>query len=123
MNTAKPTCYRCGTQNNVFTDLVFDRNRNSYTIHPVCINCKKSDLELDNTIRWEHNLKEIEHDVAEQIISKRFPNIKFKESAIKTLMRLMRKYSVRCVFEICMLLRSGFNANIIAQKCHKKFTS
>lgn len=123
MNTAKPRCHRCGTQNNVFTDLVFDKSKNGYTIHHICIKCKKCDLELNTTIQWEHNLKEIEYDVAEQIISKKFTNIKFKKSAIDILVNLMQKYSIRCVFNVCILLDSEFNPHLISALCKKKFIS
>lgn len=112
-------CNRCGAVNNVFHDAVYDENNNTYTLVPTCINCKKADLEIKDVLSWEEKLKVLETYVAEQLIEWKFGNIKFKNSAKKTLVNLMRKYSVRTVFEICMGLDATFNPHLIAQRCEK----
>lgn len=117
-NTLK--CNRCGKTSNVFMDAIYDKNNNTYTLIPTCINCKKSDLEFKNLASWEKQLDDLETYVADQLILHKFNNIKFKNSAKKTLVNLMRKYSVRRVFEICMLLDTNFNPHLIAEKCQKK---
>lgn len=115
------TCSFCKTKNNVFHTIISDNGK--YDIKPICINCQKKAIENHDVILWEHDLKDIENIVADQLLENKFTNIKFKRSAKKILLHLMQKYSVRCVFEVCMLLRSDFNSNLISALCKKKFSS
>lgn len=115
------TCSICGTKNNV--SLMLTSHNGNYTIQPICTNCQKNEAEYNDVILWEHDLKDIENIVAEQLLENKFTNIKFKDSAKKLLLKLMQKYSVRCVFEVCMLLRSDFNPHLISALCKKKFIS
>lgn len=115
-------CNRCGGETNVFTDAVYDNETNTYTLTPICINCKKSDLEIKNVVSWERGLNDLESSVADQLIKDRFSDIKFKNNARETLIKLMKKYSVRCVFEICMLLDANFNPHLISEKCKQKIS-
>ena len=114
-------CSICGTKNNVFFTIISDNGK--YTIKPICINCQHKEIEKTELILWEHDLKDIENIVADQLLENRFTNIKFKDSAKKLLLNLMQKYSVRCVFEVCMLLDSDFNPHLISALCKKKFIS
>lgn len=114
-------CIRCGNTANVFTDAVYNENTHTYTLTPICINCKKADLEVSNVISWEHDLKDIEKSVASQLINEKFGKIKFKNRAREILVDLMQKYSVRCVFEVCMISGSDFNAHLISEKCRERF--
>lgn len=115
-------CNRCGGTTNVFTDAIYNADTNTYTLTPICINCKKSDLEIEHVVSWEKELNDLESSVADQLIKNKFSNIKFKNNAREILIELMRKYSVRCVFEICTLLNSNFNAHLISEKCKQKLT-
>ena len=115
------TCSICGTKNNVFHTIISDNG--TYAIKPICINCQKKAIEKHDVILWEHDLKDIENIVAEQLLENKFTNIKFKDSAKKLLLKLMQKYSVRCVFEVCMLLNADFNPHLISALCKKKFIS
>ena len=78
-------------------------------------------MEIKHVVSWEKDLTNLETAVAEQLITNKFSNIKFKDNARDILVKLMRKYSVRCVFEICMLINSNFNPHLISKKCEQKF--
>ena len=114
-------CSVCGSHSNVFFTVI-SKNGN-YSIQPICINCQRKETETAELILWEHELKDIENIVADQLIQNKFTNIKFKSSAKKLLLQLMQKYSVRCVFNVCILLNSDFNPHLISALCKKKFIS
>lgn len=116
-------CSKCGSEINVFNEIIFDKNNNKYKIRPTCIKCKQTEVELDNWIAWESKLNNIENFVATQLITKKYPNIKFKNYAIKAIEKLMKTYSIRCVFEVCINSGDTFNYNLIAKKCKEKFLS
>jgi hypothetical protein len=84
---------RCGNTANVFTDAVYNENTHTYTLTPICINCKKTDLEVSNVISWERELQGIEESVANQLINEKFSKIKFKNRAREILVDLMKKYT------------------------------
>ena len=68
------TCSFCKTKNNVFHTIISDNGK--YDIKPICINCQKKAIEKHDVILWEHDLKDIENIVADQLLENKFTNIK-----------------------------------------------
>ena len=75
---------------------------------------------LEELMEWEHKLKNLEMQISKQLITDYFPNIKFKTFAEKKLSELMKKYSIRKVFEVCTLFNTDFNIHEIEEKCKSK---
>ena len=113
-------CSICGKKRKVFFDAIFDSKSKKYTIAPICIDCKSSDLSINELIGWEHELKNLEVQISKQLIADYFPKIKFKKFAEKKLTDLMKKYSIRTVFEVCTLFDGDFNIRKIEDKCKLK---
>ena len=112
-------CSRCGSTKDVFIDSVFDSETNEINSFPICINCKKAKLEINNIIDWQNKLKKLELHVSKQLIDDNFSNIKFKRSAQLALSKLMETYSIRTVFEVCFGL-TDFNIHKIEDKCKQQ---
>lgn len=111
-------CSCCGSDKNVFFEAVFDKS-GSCNMKPICIKCKSKDLEIDDLMQWENSLKKLEMQISKQIIDRKFSSIKFKKSAQKKLVKLMRKYSIRKVFEVCTLLNdNNFSLHKIEMQCN-----
>lgn len=63
-------------------------------------------MELKNLIEWEKRLQDIEKVVANQIITK-ITDFKKSDKWEPPLLTLMKKYSVRAVFEACFRLENS----------------
>lgn len=118
------TCSKCGrTNKKVFLEAT-TKSSSSYKIIPICIDCKSIEIknkiiseQLENINQWEEKLRLIEQSVSEDIINLLFPNIKFKSFAKESLIKLMQKYSIRVVFEICCKHNfKEFSTKIIEKK-------
>ena len=110
-------CSFCGSKRKVFFDIDYNSDSNTYKLVPTCLKCKNAELELDELINWEKKLKTLESEIASQLINDYFPKIKFKKAAQNMLINLMKKYSVRKVFEVCSLFRGDFNLHKIEANC------
>ena len=110
-------CAFCGEKRKVFLDIDFNEKENTYKMTPICLQCKRKNLELKELIDWERKLKSLEKQISSQLIMDYFPKIKFKKSAEKKLINLMKKYSVRKVFEVCSLSNNNFNLHALETKC------
>lgn len=79
-----------------------------------------SDKNLSDLIDWEKDLKKVEHKASDNIISTAFPDIKFKIHAHKELTKLMKKYPIRKVFEVCVQFpNNNFSIPKIKAVCNK----
>lgn len=77
------------------------------------------DKNLSDLIDWEKDLKKIEHKASKNIISIAFPEIKFKRYAQSELTKLMKKYPIRTIFEVCVLLtNNNFSIPKIENECN-----
>lgn len=117
-------CYICGKHGEeVFFEFI-SKNPPNYIVQPICINCKSTQLKnslINNQLveikKWEDELSRIENTVASSIINTTFSDIKFKEHAKSKLIDLMKKYSVRNVFEVCTTYEfNQFNIHDIESK-------
>lgn len=121
-------CKCCGSGENVFMEAFINTGKTAYDLVPICIDCKKSQMqnlkaesEIKNVQEWEEKLKKIEWQISHQIIHMAFPHIKFKKVAIKKLAKLMRKYPIRKIFEVCTLLPNNkFSISEIEKNCKKE---
>lgn len=113
-------CSICGKKRKVFFDAVYDEEKRKYIIAPICLQCKSTNLDLEELMEWEHKLKNLEMQISKQLVTDYFPNIKFKTFAEKKLSELMKKYSIRKVFEVCTLFNTDFNIRKIEDKCKLK---
>lgn len=68
--------------------------------------------DIEEVIKWEHQLQNIETFVATQIIKNIFNELNIEDYMKNQLITLMKKYSVRVVFEACI----SFKKNIICLK-------
>lgn len=120
-------CSNCGNSgDNVFFELI--EYNGKYTVNPICIKCKTDILknkintkQINSITKWENDLKILENTVATSIINDIFSDIKFKNQAKKELISLMRKYSVRTVFEVCHTYNfKDFSKKLIENKIQSK---
>ena len=116
-------CSICGTTIHVIDNIQFDKQNQTFKSTPVCLDCKLKELELKNVVSWEKKLKQLELTVAYHLIAKKYPHIKFKHCAVKKLLDLMHKYSLRCVLEVCIYSDDDFNSNLLDKRCQQKFVS
>lgn len=116
-------CSICGSSIHVIDNIQFDSQNKSFKANPICLDCKRKELELDNIISWEQELKNLELTVAYHLIAEKYPKIKFKHNAVQIMLRLMQKYSLRCVLEVCICSDDDFNFNLLDKKCQQKFVS
>jgi hydrogenase maturation factor HypF (carbamoyltransferase family) len=116
-------CTICGTTIHVIDNIQFDSRNKSFKAKPVCLDCKLKELELNNIISWEKELKNLELTVAYHLIAKKYPKIKFKHNAVQIMLGLMKKYSLRCVLDTCILSDDDFNPHLLDRKCQQRFAS
>lgn len=114
-------CKYCGNMENVF-----DENKGSLN-ESICIRCKIDQIknsvskkQVEDTCKWEIELKKLEEKVSKQIISISFPGIKFKRCATYKLIDIMKRYPIRKVFEACVFSEENdFSVPKIENKCKR----
>lgn len=85
------------------------------------VHMDKKEIDFNDLISREKDLKKIEHKVSNNIISVAFPEIKFKKYAQIELIKLMKKYPIRKLFETCALITNNkFSIPEIKIKCNEK---
>ncbi len=73
-------------------------------------------MNIEEILKWEHKLQNLENFVAKQIIKKVHIGL-YSEDYVKVqLTTLMKTYSIRVVFEACISL-SYFDLKQIKNKC------
>lgn len=113
-------CSICGSKRKVFFDVELEKDSNTYKLIPICLHCKSTKLDLAEVVGWEKKLKNLEKQISVRLIADYFPKIKFKKTAQHMLENLMKKYSIRKVFEVCSLLSGNFNLHKIETKCKQE---
>lgn len=117
-------CYFCGADKNIVFDII--NSNNNYIIVPTCPDCKiqnsktiKNSIEINKLMQWEQPLKELETNIAKQIVDEYFPDIKFKKDAALKIENLMQKYSIRKVYQACTNQKKNqFNLSAIECNCN-----
>lgn len=112
---AEITCSRCGANRKVFYNI--EQKGNVYQLNPLCLECKKKELEISEVVRWNKKLRTIENQISNYLVEDCFPQIKFKKNAQQKIANLMRKYPIRKVFEVCLLSDNKFNLHVLENKC------
>lgn len=75
-----------------------------------------SAINIDEILKWEHKLQNLENFVALQIIKNILTEIPDKDKTKNQLVTLMKIYSIRAVFESCACI-GYFDLKQIKDKC------